>query len=71
MFSVAHCLKGVQIRSFFWYVFSHIWTEYGELLRKSPCSVQIWENTYQTKTPYLNIFRAVDVLLLNPAKQQF
>ena len=23
-----HCVKCVQIRSFFWSVFSHIWTEY-------------------------------------------
>ena len=26
-----HCLKGVQIRSFFWAVFSRIQTEYGEI----------------------------------------
>ena len=24
-----HCVKSVQIRSFFWSVFSRIWTEYG------------------------------------------
>ena len=27
-----HCVKSVQIRSFFWSVFSHIWTEHGEKL---------------------------------------
>ena len=27
-----HCAKSVQIRSFFWSVFSRIWTEYGDLL---------------------------------------
>ena len=26
-----HCVKGVHIRSFFWSVFSLIWTEYGEI----------------------------------------
>ena len=39
-----HCMKSVQIRSFFWYVFSRIKTEYGDLLRKSPYSVCIQEN---------------------------
>ena len=27
-----HCVKSVQIRSFFWSVFSHIRTEYGEIM---------------------------------------
>ena len=40
---------GVQIRSSFWSVFSHIWTEYGDLWNKSLYSVQIWENTDQEK----------------------
>ena len=31
-----HCVKSVQIRGFFWSVFSRIWTEYGEILRISP-----------------------------------
>ena len=31
-----NCVKSVQIRSFFWSVFSCIQTEYGELRRKSP-----------------------------------
>ena len=44
-----HCVKSVQIRSFFWSVFSCIRTEYGDLLRKSPYSVQIQENTDQKK----------------------
>ena len=34
---------------FFWSVFSRIWTEYGDLLRKSPYSVRIRENTDQKK----------------------
>ena len=30
-----HCVKSVQIRSFFWSVFSCIRTKYGDLLRKN------------------------------------
>ena len=30
-----HCVKSVQIRSFFWSVFYCIWTEYGDLRSKS------------------------------------
>ena len=26
-----HCVKSIQIWRFFWSVFSHIWTEYGEI----------------------------------------
>ena len=47
MFS--HCVKTVQVRSFFWSVFSHIWTKYGDLLCKFPYSVQIWGNRDQKK----------------------
>ena len=32
---------------FFWSVFSRILTKYGDLLRKSPYSVQMLENTGQ------------------------
>ena len=42
-------MKNVQIRSFFWPVFSRIPTEYGEILRISPYSVRMWENTHQIK----------------------
>ena len=48
-FEQVHCVKSVQIRSFFWSVFSCIRTEYGHLLRKSPYSVQAQENTDQKK----------------------
>ena len=51
-------MKSVQIRSFFWSVFSCIRTEYGDLLRKSPYSVRIQENTDQ-KTLYLDTFHEV------------
>ena len=36
-----HCVKSIQIRSYFWSVFSCIRTEYGDLLRKSLYSVRI------------------------------
>ena len=42
-------LESVQIRSFFWSLFSCIWTEYGGLLRKSLYLVQIQQNTEQKK----------------------
>ena len=39
--SKQHCLKSVQIRSFFWSVFSRIRTEYGEMFCISPYSVRM------------------------------
>ena len=44
-----HCVKSVQIRSFFWSVFSCIRTEYGDLLYKSSYSARIHENKDQKK----------------------
>ena len=44
-----HCVKNVQIRSFFWSVFSRIRTEYGEIQSISPYSVWMRENTDQKK----------------------
>ena len=43
------CMKSVQIRSFFWPIFSRIRTEYGDLQSKSPYLVQMRENTDQKK----------------------
>ena len=62
-----HCMKSVQIRSFVWSVFSYIQTEYGELLRKSPYSVQIQENTDQKKLRIWTLFTqwlSLGILLL-------
>ena len=42
-----HCVKNVQIRSFFWTVFSRIRIEYEEIRSISLFSVRIWENTDQ------------------------
>ena len=47
----------------FWSVFSRIWTEYGEMLRISPYSVRMWENTDQN-TPNTNFFHTVLVMKL-------
>ena len=47
--SAVHCMKSVQIRSFFWSVFYRIWTEYGDTRSISPYSVQMRENTDQKK----------------------
>ena len=30
-----HCVESIYIRSFFWFIFSCIWTEYEDLLSKS------------------------------------
>ena len=52
-----HCVKSVQIRSYFWSVFSCIRTEYGEVI-----SLHISPNTgkYGPEiNPYLGIFHAV------------
>ena len=46
------CVKSFQIRSFFWSLFSHIRTEYGEILRISLYSVWMWENTDQNNSKY-------------------
>ena len=44
-----HCVKSVQVRSFFWSVFCCIRTEYGDLRSKSSYSVRIQEHRDQKK----------------------
>ena len=44
-----HCVKSVQIRSFFRYIISRIRTEYGEIRSISPYLVRMRENTDQKK----------------------
>ena len=44
-----HCVKSVQMRSFFWSASSCIRTEYRDLRSKSPFSDRIQENTDQKK----------------------
>ena len=55
-FYSTHCVKCVQIRSFFWTVFSRIRTEYGEIRSISPYSVQMRENTDQKKLRIWTLF---------------
>ena len=45
LFHMEHCVKSVQIRRFFWSVFSRIRTGYRDLQSKSACSVWVRENT--------------------------
>ena len=49
-------MKSVQIRSFFWSVFSRIQTEYGEIRSVSPYSVRMLENTDQKKLNIWTLF---------------
>ena len=44
-----HCVKSVQIRSFFWSIFSRSRAEYVDLLRRSPYSARVRENTAPKK----------------------
>ena len=46
-----HCVK-CPYSEFFWSAFSHIWTKYGEILRISPYSVLIREDTDQKNSEY-------------------
>ena len=52
----AVCVKSVQIQSFFWSVFSHIRTEYGEKLRISLYAVRMRESTDQKKLRIWTLF---------------
>ena len=51
-----HCVKSVQIQCFLCSVFFRIWTEYGDLFRKSPYSVRIQESTDQQKLCIWTLF---------------
>ena len=53
---IIHYVKSVQIRSYFWSVFSCIRIEYGDLLRKSPYSIRIQENTDQKELRIWTLF---------------
>ena len=44
--------KKCPYSEFFWSAFSRIWTEYGEILRISPYSVRMRENTDQNNSEY-------------------
>ena len=44
---------------FFWSVFSRSRTKYGEILRISPYSVRMLENTYQKNSKHRHFLRSV------------
>ena len=58
------CVKSVQIRSFFWSVFSCIRTGYGGLRSKSPYPVRIQENTDQKKLRIWTLFTQCSLFLI-------
>ena len=62
-----HCVKSVQIRSFFWSVFSNIRTEYGEKLpQKKPEKTPYFDNFHAVKfVKNVNEKSAVNVLPIN------
>ena len=60
-----HCVKSVQMRSYFWSVFSCIRTEYWDFLCKSPYLVRIQENTEQKKLRIWTLFTELKSNLIN------
>ena len=56
----------------FWFVFSHLWTECGEILRISPYLVQMWENTDQNNSKYGHFLRSKSddwsIAIIKPCK---
>ena len=54
-----HYVKCVQIRSFFWSLFSHSRTKYREIRSISPYSFRMRENTDQQKLRIWTIFHTV------------
>ena len=54
---IKHCVKSVQIQSYFWCAFSCTRTEYGDLLRISPYSIRVQENTDLKKLPIWTLFK--------------
>ena len=53
-YSMTHCVKSVQIRSYFWSVFSCIWTKYGLNIGKYKPEI----------TPYLDFYMQWNFLYL-------
>ena len=58
-----HSVKSVQIRSFFWSVFSRIRTEYGEIRTISPYLLRMRENTDQKTLRIWTIFTHCNQIL--------
>ena len=60
-----HCVKCVQIRSFFWSVFSRIRNQYGEILCISPYSVRMRKNTNQKNSVFGHFSRSVIITVVS------
>ena len=68
IFHDSQCVKSVQIRRFFWSVFSCIWAEYGSLRSISPYSMQ--ENADQKNLRVWTLFtQYVDKVLCRVAHE--
>ena len=65
-----HCVKSIQIWSFFWSVFFRIRTEYGEIRKISLYSVQMRENTDQKKLRIWTLFTQCVLFFLPPLSCQ-
>ena len=65
--SKRHFVKSFQIRSFFWSIFCFIWTEYGDLLSKSPYSVRIQENMDQEKLRTWKLLKLIQCTIYQQA----
>ena len=61
--SNSDCMKSVQIRSFFWSIFSCIRTEYWDLRSKSPYSVLVQENANQKNLRIWTLFKQCLILI--------
>ena len=59
----SHCVKSVQIRSFFWSSFSLIHIKYGVLQNKSPYISPITGKYRPEKTPNTDTFQVVNMTL--------
>ena len=57
-----HCVKDVQMQSFFWSVFSRIRTEYGVNRSKSPYSGQMWEVMDQKNSVFGHFSRSASLI---------
>ena len=67
---VMHCVKKCPYSELFWSVFSRIRTEYGEILRISPYSVQIRENTDQNNSEQGHFLRSDDYVFQNDGMKE-
>ena len=61
-----HCVKSVQIPSYFWSVFSRIRTEYGEIRSISLYLVQMREMADQNNSEYRHFSRIVRSVIIPP-----